>query len=257
MDPAEIAKTITNPYERKARLYPALLALLPAFWLVGYYAFSTGEIAKAAASLLVSFGGAYLLTHIAREFGKRAEADLWREWGGAPTTQLQRHADTTIDPITKAARHRFLATKIGRPIATREQEAADAVAADHGYQAGTVWLIEHTRNRQKFPLIFAENVSYGFRRNAFGLRPVAVAIAAVSCGLVLLRESGVTATGFSLSNFLQISEGSMVALLVCGGMLAVWVWFFTKETVRTAAFDYARALLRSCSADLHDIMEAE
>ena len=50
------------------------------------------------------------------------------------------------------------------------------------YQSGARWLLDHTRpdSGKKFDLLFRDNVTYGFRRNALGARPLGIVIACSS-----------------------------------------------------------------------------
>ena len=114
--------------------------------------------------------------------GKRLEEIPYREWGGKPTTQLLRHRDNTIEGVTKQRYHAFLAGKINVPFPDKNQEANNSVAADEVYQSGVRWLLNHTRpeDNKKFELIFKENVAYGFRRNALGVKPLGLVISAGS-----------------------------------------------------------------------------
>jgi len=168
---AALLEKISTPYERKARLYPAFLALLPILGIAAsLYGFEL-RAQESLVSLASAIGGFYLLANIVREAGKRLEGTLFAKWGGTPTTQLQRHRDDRIDPVTKASRHLFLGKKLGAAFPKAADEAKDPKGADDLYGAGTRWLLEHTRDHEKFALIFAENISYGFRRNGLGLKP--------------------------------------------------------------------------------------
>src|SRR5580658_10073191 len=108
----DIVAKVTDPYDRQARLYPALLCLLPLLALIAllyapYVSALTGVVTMA-----ISCGGLFLMTNICREMGKRLEEKLFCEWGGKPTTQLLRHRDSAIDSVTKRRYHAFLGTKI-------------------------------------------------------------------------------------------------------------------------------------------------
>src|SRR5947208_9959356 len=63
---------------------------------------------------------------------------------------------------------------------TSEEEAADPEGADQRYEACVRFLRNATRDRSTFPLVFAENVNYGFRRNLWGMRSAGIACSAVS-----------------------------------------------------------------------------
>src|SRR4051812_45725115 len=112
---SDILEKVTDPYERKARVYPALLTLFPVIAMVlllygGYETPLTAVLTTGA-----SCGGIYLISNVCREFGKRLEIKLFAAWGGKPSTQMLRHRDRTIDRITKQRYHSFLALKIARP----------------------------------------------------------------------------------------------------------------------------------------------
>ena len=62
---------------------------------------------------------------------------------------------------------------------TKEEEESSPVSADTKYKSAIGSLLEATRDTSKFPLVFAENANYGFRRNLWGLRPIGTPIAVV------------------------------------------------------------------------------
>lgn len=249
MSLAALVSTVSNTYERKARLYPALIAALPALGIAVLYYGAALDLQNAVLALLATTGGSFLLTNIARESGKRLEHRLFDEWGGMPTTQLQRHRDSTVDPVTKQSRHACLATALDVPFPSREQEEADPRRADDIYSAGATWLREHTRDRTLFPLVFQENVEYGFRRNSLGLKLIGMVVSVGAIFFVLAAERVVTPHGVDPDR-LPLSPGANASLLLSILVLLAWLFFFTKASVRTAAFAYASALLRACSTDL-------
>jgi hypothetical protein len=246
---AAFVSTISNTYERKARLYPALIAALPALGIAVLYYGAALELQNAALALLAATGGSFLLTNIARESGKRLEQRLFDEWGCTPTTQLQRHRDTTVDPVTKLSRHTCLATALNVTFPTLEQEDAEPRRADDIYSAGAAWLRERTRDRARFPLVFHENVEYGFRRNGLGLKAIGIFVSIAAILFVLAAERVITLQGFRPDQ-LPLTAGANASLLLSALVLLAWLFFFTKASVHTAAFAYASALLRTCSPDI-------
>lgn len=244
----DLLERISDTYDRKARIYPALLALTPAFGIaISMYGLEV-DTQRGLVGLLAAVGGLFLLSNIAREAGKRLERDLFQSWGGIPTTQLQRHRDSTIDAITKRRIHEFLSKKLGVPFPDPAAELADPAAADQVYAAGTRWLLEHTRDRKQFPLLFAENVAYGFRRNALGLRPFAIVVCIAAIAGVLIAQDVVTMTGIDWTALRRLSNGSLLSIAVSVSFLLVWLLYFTKQSVRSAAFSYADMLLRACDS---------
>jgi hypothetical protein len=237
---------VLDPYERKARLTPALLTLAPVLGvLVSLYGVKP-ELGTASVGILTTFGFLYVLASIARELGKRIEDRLFASWGGKPTTLILRHADHTLDPLTKARYHAFLSQRIGVPFPTVEQEQRDPNSADHCYAAGAKWLLDQTRDVRMFALLFKENIAYGFRRNCLGLKPYALLLAAASLVWVLVKIEAIASDGIHVDALTHASPEVWAAIAGSTIAMAVWLFFFTKRTVRTAAFSYADTLLRSC-----------
>jgi hypothetical protein len=75
----DIPVKVADPYDRQARLYPALLCLLPILALVAVlYAPNTSAITRVV-TIAVSGGGLFLMKNICREIGKHLEGKLYRE----------------------------------------------------------------------------------------------------------------------------------------------------------------------------------
>ena len=247
----DIVAKVTDPYDRQARLYPALLCLLPLFALIAMlYAPNVSALTQVV-TLAVSCGGLFLMTNICREMGKRMEEGLFRKWGGKPTTQILRHSDGLIDSVTKRRYHAFLAAKINTPFPDSEQEKSDPEKADEAYQSGARWLLDHTRPdaAKQFDLLFRDNIAYGFRRNALGVRPLAITVAVLCLLWALLKEHVLLGAGgrlFDWTSLMQLPPAAIASLAVSGVMLLVWIFFFTQTSLRTSAFSFAQALLRTC-----------
>jgi len=157
-----------DSYNRVARLYPALLALAPI--LCSAIVVFPSLVANIPRSTAAAFGLsclAYFLASLARSRGKMIEERLLANWGGWPTTVMLRHRDNRIDPVTKARYHAALAAlcpDLTMPSAADER-SAPPVADERG---------------PEYPMLHRENASYGFRRNMLGLKPIALAVAAIA-----------------------------------------------------------------------------
>lgn len=82
---------VFDSYERRARLYPALLATLPATFLaVSSYGVDL-KSKGALIGLLVSFGALFLIASIVRDYGKRLEEGFYPD---------------SVDGLVKAANSR-------------------------------------------------------------------------------------------------------------------------------------------------------
>jgi hypothetical protein len=249
----DVVAKVTDPYERQARLYPALLALLPLLAVVMLLFGPKATALTGALTVAISCGGLFLTTNLCRELGKRLEGTLYQEWGGKPTTQLLRYRDKTIEAVTKQRYHSFLATKINVVFPDKNQEAKDPEGADEIYQSAFRWLMDHTRpdDNKKFDMIFRENVAYGFRRNALGMKPIGLFGSIGSLLWVLTLEGVLFRRGprfIDLTALSQMPESATASLIVSAIMLMAWTLFFTKASTRTAAFTYAETLLRACDS---------
>jgi len=238
---------VTDPYERQARLYPALLAGLPVI-VMATALYGTNSVITAAGSVAASCGVLYLLANIARERGKRLEPMLFESWGGKPTTQLLRHRDRTVEGPTKQRYHRFLAGKVRLEFPVEAAEAANPVFADEVYQSSIRWLLNHTRDKKNFALLFEENIAYGFRRNSYALKNIGIVTSIGSLFWVLLSQQIISRSpkGNLLLHLATASPAAVICLAVSVMMLLVWVLFFNERVVKSAAFNYAESLLRAC-----------
>lgn len=243
----DILAKVTDPYERQARLYPALLAGLPVIVMMTVL-YGSSSVVTANSTVAASCGGLYLLANIARERGRCLEPFLFESWGGKPTTQLLRHRDKTIEGPTKRRYHAFLSEKVSLEFPDETAEAADPALADEVYQSAVRWLLNHTSDKKNFSLIIEENIAYGFRRNAYSLKMIGMSISIVTFACVLLTE-GIVVVGrgkADVINLANVSTSAVIPLVVSAAMLLIWLLFFTEGLVRNAAFTYAETLLRAC-----------
>ena len=243
---ASAVASITDPYDRQARLFPALLALLPLFVTVGSIYGPKLSALTNLMTVVIACGGLYLLAQISRDRGKALEGKLFAEWGGKPSTQLLRHRDPSIEAATKARYHAFLSRKLGQALPDSSQESNDPKAADDVYQSAVRWLLNHTTDHERFQLLFKENISFGFRRNALGLKPIALFLAVACVVFVLVKYDVVTASGWSNGFLAKLPDEAWLSLVASLAGAGIWIAFFNKQAVRVAAFTYAETLLRAC-----------
>jgi hypothetical protein len=228
---------ISERYDREARLYPALLLIAPA--VATGIALCSAELTglQSLGAALVGFGGAFLLTQLARDSGKNREPWLFQRWGGMPSVLIFRHAHKRFDSVTKERYHKKLATLVkGAKAPSPDDEIADPVAADEVYSAWSHFLRSNTRDTKKYPLLFQENVSYGYRRNVWGLRPFGIAVSLL-CALVAGGRLWFIYDGTG-----QIGREVAGALAVSLLFLALWLFKFTSDWVRIPANAYAERL---------------
>ncbi len=228
-----------DTYSLKARLWPVLLHFLPLGFAV--IAWFPEKFAGWALLLGVATpcGLTALLTELGRDQGTKKEPWLFRRWGGMPTTQMLRHRDSTLDANTKTRYHKKLGVLIpGIEMPSASEEEASPLAADQIYESCGRFLREMTRDRQQFPLVFKELVSYGLRLNLWGMKASGLIVALV--GLVASIVPVVTTLSDRVPPAAVVASVLNLALLVC------WALRITPDWVRLTGFAYARALLAAC-----------
>ena len=236
---------ILDGYERKARLYPALVLLAPVATLAVAVMLPTLSTVKAIVALIIACGGALFLSQLARDKGKKSESKLFEEWGGMPSVTIFRHRDTRIDPITKERYHKKLAALVKE---TSVPSPADEMAApetvENVYRAWSTYVRVNTRDTKKYPLLFKDNVCYGYHRNLWGLRPIGITVSAL-CFL-----GGLGWLGYQYHSGSDISGSVVGADAIALVFLVLWTLHVTPDWVRIPANAYAERLAEAVD-DLH------
>ena len=232
-----------DPYTLRARLSPAIIAAGPAFAAIGlllsWTQFSLSNTIATAGLVALLFA----LSDIARRRGKKIQPQLFAELGGAPSTTMLRHSDSTFDAASKARYVAFLAGKINETAPTEAQEEANPAAADAFYARCGDWLRENTRNSKKFNILFNENVTFGFRRNLLGMKWAALAL-----NLLIVIISGCALYHGSIPfQDMQHIEGRVIVVFVVAVLHALYISLgVNKSAVAEASIAYARQLILSC-----------
>lgn len=230
-----------DTYATKARVLPVVCAIAPAF------VFGTLFVPHVMVSPSLGVGGllicaALMLTaQLGRDRGKAIEPSLFRQWGGKPSVAMLRHRDKRIDSRTKERWRLLLSSAVPNlELPTVDDEAACPRRADEGYEGATTWLLAQTRDKTRFRLLAAEGVTYGFRRNLFGMKRYALCVDAVSLiGLATLWSVGMGVEPWGLWT-------AMAGTTLHAGL---FLFVVRSKWVRIAAEAYGRQLL-ACSDEL-------
>lgn len=225
-----------DTYERKARLYPALLLLAPAIATAVAVLWPAVSAIQMVLAAVVACGGAFYLAQIARDGGKRGEQGLFGRWGGVPSVAIFRHRDHRLDSVTKERYHKRLGQLAETSVPSASEEAAEEGAADRVYTAWSNFLRANTRDSRAFPLLFKENVNYGYRRNVWGLRRSGLTVCVICCVIC----GALTRYEYSSTGALDLGLAS--AFVLAAGMLALWAFQFTADWVKVPADAYAERL---------------
>lgn len=253
-DSAPVWAQFLDPYDRKARLLPALLCLLPPLAVLVLVYPASLSWQEGVIALLVSCGAFFLLTRIARDAGRRIQDRLFASWSAAPTTQILRHSDQRLDKFTKSALHGQLSILSNVPMPTARQEQDNPTEADEAYRAAVAWLIKRTRDRKRFSLLFKENINFGFQRNALGLRWVGAIFALLSIAWIISAAGvvNVTEPHYRVASWQNITLAMGASLLVSLLMLAIWLFAITPGAARRTGFVYAERLMECADALAED-----
>jgi hypothetical protein len=233
-------KSGLDEYSRNARLKPAFLVALPLALTVAVLGFKQSAMEGSLLGLASSLGFPLLLSQLVRDRGKTKEPWLFKRWGGKPTTAMLRHSDLRLNANTRARYHKRLSTLLPElNLSTAEQEKANPGQADVAYESCGDYLLSKTRDKEKFQLLFQENVNYGFRRNLWSMKPVGIAICVLSLS-VLGFVTRLEARAGAVAWFADLSAIAIVALL-----LTWWLIRITPNWVKIVADAYALRLLGS------------
>jgi|CXWL01.1.fsa_nt_gi hypothetical protein len=192
------------------------------------------------------------LSNLVSNLGNRLQTRLFNDWGGTPTTILLRHADKTLDVYSKQRYHKWLQSKLPNfTMPSAEIESMNSVDADQIYTSAANFLREYTRDKDKFPMIYSDNVAYGFARNLLVLRSVGVGVTWISILLnaALVSFYFITAsegfTEFVVHNISMIifASGSILVSVI---LLWIFVFLINDSYVHGRAVRYAKSLLAVC-----------
>lgn len=225
-----------DEYTRRARLGPAVLTGLPALALSGAAAFSPQDTLRLSGIVLGVI--TIVVCGLVRDRGRELQPTLWQRWGGSPTVRRLRWRDSTNPAATQRLHDRINAVVDHRlPDAAAEQaNPNDAYAR---YEEAVASLRTLTREKDRFRLVFEENMECGFRRNALALRRIAISIAS----LVLLVSMAllVFGDGNLASRFVRWGTTGGISLI----MLGYWWRIVSEEWCKLSGELYADRLLEA------------
>lgn len=235
-----------DPYERKARIFPGLLVVLPLLVPVIAVFGPKNPLMTAVVGLIGGCGAIYAMGSIARGRGKAVEERLVSKWGGMPTTIMLRHRDRTLESSSRNAYHELFRTRLGITLPTAAEESANPDQADDAYKGAVRRLREATRGKTH-SLLLKENIAYGFHRNMLGVRPwgwltssLGIAIGLVMSGAIVLRPT----LSLELEALLQPSLSVGLTVGIALTMLIGW-FHFGEKAVHRISLVYSERLFES------------
>ncbi|MEW8062186.1 MAG: hypothetical protein AB2758_20845 [Candidatus Thiodiazotropha endolucinida] len=231
-----------DEYSLNARVRPSLLALLPLIIATYISLPALYNIVATLLSIIVACGFITALAHYSRHRGRKTEERLFSLWGGKPTTIILRHLDDTLDGHTKTRYQKYLTEQIsGWSAPTIEDEQRSPDTADKLYDSAVRWLLEKTRDTKQYRLLFIENISYGFRRNARGIKWFGVMCSVIAVLLIIVNI-------YPNPDYLDSKKYSLeYSSLIFSIVMFMWWLVVVSDTwVKDAAESYALRLLAVC-----------
>jgi len=234
-----------DAYSIRARLFPAIIAAAPAFaaltLLISWKSFALSNLIASLGILVLLFA----IADFSRSRGRAIQDKLYIEHGGTPSITMFRRNDKTIDAGSKDRYRVFLAGKLAVEAPSSVEESTNQAAADEFYGQCGNWLRQNTRDTKKFPILFTENITYGFRRNLLGVKVLALCLNVIVVGvstLILWR----------LSWDIDAPQGSRitVVLIVAIAHAAYMLLAVNRTAVWDASEAYGRELILSCESFL-------
>lgn len=230
-----------DAYTIRARVFPAIIAAIPALAMLILLVSWTGLALSSAIATIGLLIILYMFSDFARSQGRKIEPRIYELQGGKPSVTMLRRADTSLDTGSKDRYRAFLASKLMCTAPTAAEEEQNQAGADAFYEQAGTWLRENTRDTKKFSILFNENITYGYRRNLLGLKWVALGlnltVVAVCAGL-LWRNAPV--------NLNDSFVGRVLVVLAVAAIHAVYILtVINRRSVIAAARTYARQLILS------------
>ncbi len=226
-------KNLFDSYALKARVAPSLFVLVPAYFAAlalvpGLRTFEATALISVAGLIVLVF-----LADVVRDRGKAAELELYRRWGGKPTTRTLRLRTTEDERTTHEIRELAQAVS-GRPLPDETLERSDPARADAIIEEAVSILRERTRHG--YPVVISELTAYGRKRNTWAIRRLGRATAALSFALSALAAAHPALRGLT---GLPWPVGISFVNLV---LVAYWFLEVRERWVQDAAERYAIAL---------------
>jgi hypothetical protein len=235
-------------YSLFARVNPVLIFILPIIIIAIAYSLNIDSYLPFLSSIGLYVALAYFLANISRELGKKKERELWDKWGGIPTSQILDYENDIIDQVTKNRYHHTMMSLI-KEISYDDIQKKNKDEQYEIYKTWTKYIIHKTRDVKKYPLIFKENIAYGFRRNLWAMKNPEV----VLLSIVIFVNYLYNAVQHGYKKFTQYSLSFYISefTLIC--LLFVWIFIITKKWIKTQAFTYAERLMEAIDSFTKEI----
>ena len=229
-----------DTYTLQARVLPAFFFTAPFFFEANYIIFTLGFEVTISATItnILLFAFLMFLANFVRYLGRKKESVLFKEWDGAPTVRFLRYSNSEYNEFKKNEIRTYLKMMFNHlSMPSEEDEKKDLEKCDKQYEAYIINLRALTRDTKEFPLLQAENRSYGMLRNLYGIKTLSI----ISISVLIL-----------LNVCLCLFFPYIMPLITCviinaifGALLLLWIIIVSKNKIKDIANCYAERLLET------------
>ena len=229
-------------YQFRARIIPEFLTVFPL--VIFIISFTSNILVLGFLSIALFF--IFFQGHFSSRQGRKLERKLLENG------KLKRNV-VLIEELSQSERCQEIAdlielasqkATIANPLSTSEEK-------DKNVKLLVDWLIEHTRDREKFPAVFDKLCDYGFYRNMLAMKWIAFMSLALAIKLPLLPNVAVDLE--SSPHFYTVvskfAEGGLIIPSIWVFFVIVWVMYWTMaisvRALQQASQDYLLTLLKA------------
>ncbi len=177
----ERLEALFEDFTRRARVYPVLIAALPA--LVQIAVIWPDSPLVALAPLVLVVGLLSLFAEGVRARGQALEERLIQHWDGLPTRHMLRLTSEGANKYLTEQRRSLVEALSGMSLPTLQQERRNPSDAADRIDSAVRLVIPLVKGREEDEILHKENISYNFRRNLLAIRNISIGVAVLCLGL--------------------------------------------------------------------------
>ena len=237
-----------DKYSFEARVKPALFIVLPIVVTAYILIEPLRTLLGSLIGIFVTCGVVNFFANQMSSKGNILQNNLFHKWGGAPTTLILRHQDDTLDKHTKKRYKEKLEHLISNfKNITQSYETSKPKEADEYYISASNYMREFTRDSKKYPLIFSENIAYGFSRNLLAFKKTAITIILISLSISgVFFYFKVKSIWMGIDTFMKIPSQYYVLIFIHLIFLLIWIFMINENWVKIRGLAYAKRLYAAC-----------
>ncbi|MFY0644484.1 MAG: hypothetical protein JXR19_08460 [Bacteroidia bacterium] len=228
-------------YNTTAKVFPLLILGGP-FILIVYIIYDFPiNVENVGILSFMSMAYVFGLSQWIRSQGKKAEAKLFEQWGSKPTTLLLRRSSKSLGKDIKKEVFKKAMVWYGIKRPSKEEEEKNVIKSDQKIDAVVRKMIESTRIKDQFPVVFDELCTYGFWRNLYSVRKQAVWITIAF--MLIINIEAIFNCGYlfvELTNIHLILSNSILVV----NLFVIYNYSNTNR-IKEQGYRYAKALFKA------------